>query len=318
MQDCSAGVSSCARMPAMRALHVTTAVLSLALGTSAVRAQTKNPYLDAGVRLYNGLEYEAALEQLKKATGGSPAEDAQIALFRAMVRFELGDNSGAESDFKTALVLDPDAQLPARPSPKMISLFERARTEIAKAPPPKPFAPPSPEVTSTPSPPAPPTTTTAALPPVPAPTAQTSAATTPATPKQSPPQERVIIAKPDPKASGVPRAEPDPVARALPQTMDPLSIAPVVTKPTHRSRLGRMLGGGAVALAGIGLGVGGVYFGVQSADSVKSAQRAEWQRDAVSLQNNARDQALKANLMYGAAAAAVLTGAIIAFTGGGE
>ncbi|MBS2032887.1 MAG: hypothetical protein JST54_33750 [Deltaproteobacteria bacterium] len=129
-------------------------VLAVAPGASAFAqagsgaapsvASIKNPFLKAGIRLYNELEFASALEQLKKAEsypGNSVGEDVLVHVYEGIVQYESNNKDGAETEFKTALALNIKAQLPKNVSPKISALFEKVRTELAKevevvAPPP--------------------------------------------------------------------------------------------------------------------------------------------------------------------------------------
>ncbi|MFN7133702.1 MAG: hypothetical protein ACK4N5_16615, partial [Myxococcales bacterium] len=125
----------------VRILSVALALAVLLAPMHHALAQANNPYLDAAMRLYADLEYEKALEQLNKAgsfPGNSIAQDVQINLYSGLIKLELGDKTGAESDFKTALALDPEVKLPGKQSPKIAEVFEKARADIVKARPPKP------------------------------------------------------------------------------------------------------------------------------------------------------------------------------------
>lgn len=117
------------------------AALAALLLPALAAAQSQNRYLNAAMKLYGDLEYEAALTSLEKAQkqpGNSMAEDVQIALYKGLIEFELGQTAAAESDFKAALALDETLALPKSCSPKVATLFEKARRDILKARPPKP------------------------------------------------------------------------------------------------------------------------------------------------------------------------------------
>ena len=264
-------------------------ILPVALGllvSAPAWAQSHNTYLDAGVRLYNDLEYEVALDQLKKAVGDSPAQDIQIALYRGMVRFELSLLAEAEMDFKVALALDQEAKLPGHVSPKMSALFEKSRAEIAR------------------SRPARPTPVLAAPAPTPIPVV---------IPKPTLPEAKVALVKPEPKPIDVPRTEPVAV-RSVPTSLEPEAVAPIKIeppKPTRSRGLSLGLLGGAADLGG-----GGAFLGLRSTQSVEDARSQQFQSDAVARRDTARSQALVANLAFGAAAILAVTGVVLLFGGG--
>jgi tetratricopeptide (TPR) repeat protein len=107
---------------------------------ATAHAQYQNRYLNAAMKLYGDLEFESAVESLKKAEKqtNSVAEDVQIAVYLGLIQFELGDATAAESAFKKALAIDQNAALPKRVSPKALAAFDKARKEMLKARPPTP------------------------------------------------------------------------------------------------------------------------------------------------------------------------------------
>jgi len=110
-------------------------------------------YLIAAKRLYEDLEYERSLEQLQRAKKASTQleTDVAIALYEGVLRAELRQQAEAEAAFKTGLLLNPDAPLPVKVSPKVRALFERtrveARQEVAAL---RARQPPTPAPTTTP------------------------------------------------------------------------------------------------------------------------------------------------------------------------
>lgn len=115
--------------------------LSFAAAAAKPKPDQARKYLDAAVRLYSAFEFERALEQLAKAraSAAGPELDVTIALYEGMLHLELGREEQAETAFKSALALEPNASLPTRVSPKVQQLFERLKTEMSKPlPPPQP------------------------------------------------------------------------------------------------------------------------------------------------------------------------------------
>src|SRR5882672_2008410 len=70
-------------------------------------------YLGSAAALFEKLEYEKALAQLKRAKAKSqgPEDDLKIALYEGIVLSEMGD-ANAPAAFTTALGMDPTATLP--------------------------------------------------------------------------------------------------------------------------------------------------------------------------------------------------------------
>ncbi|MBN2620408.1 hypothetical protein JXB22_04885 [candidate division WOR-3 bacterium] len=96
--------------------------------------------LEAAKSFYNGGEYESAireledaLQYLKQLKSGDQVEAHKYLAF-SYVAF--GDNEKAKVQFKKALILNPTLELdPAQVSPKIIKVFEEAKSEMATAPP---------------------------------------------------------------------------------------------------------------------------------------------------------------------------------------
>jgi hypothetical protein len=87
------------------------------------------------MKLYADLEYESALDNLKKARekgGLTDEEDIQSGLYMGLIQFELGNVPDAESAFKAALALKCELSLPKAVSPKVVTLFEKSRKDIWK------------------------------------------------------------------------------------------------------------------------------------------------------------------------------------------
>ncbi|MFL5319686.1 MAG: hypothetical protein ACJ790_08500 [Myxococcaceae bacterium] len=111
-------------------------VCALILVATAAFAETKNPYLPAAQRLFDGLEYEEAGSTLKKARdwqGNTPEDEVAIAMLEGRLSFETGDRELAGRSFKRALALDPNAQLPKLVSAKAKAFFDQCRVELGLA-----------------------------------------------------------------------------------------------------------------------------------------------------------------------------------------
>ncbi|HVG63985.1 MAG TPA: hypothetical protein VNA24_35810 [Hyalangium sp.] len=123
-------------------------------------------HLTASVRLYESLEYERALQQLQRARelSRNAEQDVIVSLYEGLILADMGQGEQALAAFKTALLLNPEAKLPVKASPKVSSDFEAMRARVrqelererqqaaahpAKSPPPadpeKPAQPPPPQ-----------------------------------------------------------------------------------------------------------------------------------------------------------------------------
>jgi hypothetical protein len=90
-------------------------------------------YLVSAAALFEKLEYEKALAQIKRAKTKSqtPEDDTLIALYEGVVLAEMGD-AQASTAFTTALGLDPQAKLPLVVSPKVQRVFDKAKASVTK------------------------------------------------------------------------------------------------------------------------------------------------------------------------------------------
>ncbi len=119
-------------------LRLSAATLGLLVALAPLnpaRAQAEaTRYLKAAERLYEALEYERALEQLAQARRlpRGLAEDVRIALFEGLIFSDMGRRADAGLAFKTGLLLDPEARLPVRASPKVEQQFEEIRAQVHK------------------------------------------------------------------------------------------------------------------------------------------------------------------------------------------
>ncbi len=128
--------------------------LSLTLvGASAARADQ----LDVGKQLYHQLDYEAArVALLRGAASPEPHRRAEAYLYLGLIDTVEGDDAGARGSFRSGLVLDPQLELPLGTSPKVAKIFNKVKSELARAnaehPPPIPPAAPPPVATPAPGP----------------------------------------------------------------------------------------------------------------------------------------------------------------------
>lgn len=110
----------------------------MVLGTTVPRvAQAQDDFqrsLLAAEQLYARGEKERALAQLQRVrelARGSTQEVA-VALREGIVLSDLGQWAKAQTAFRKGLLLDPEARLPLRVSPKLEREFEEVRTQVRK------------------------------------------------------------------------------------------------------------------------------------------------------------------------------------------
>ncbi len=109
----------------------TLVLVSLLVATTAVASEEDfQRFLNAAVRLYENLEYERALEQVRNAKkqAATPDQQSTAALYEGVMLSDLNKPDEAKAAFKEALLLKPDATLPTKVSPKVVKDFEDTRT----------------------------------------------------------------------------------------------------------------------------------------------------------------------------------------------
>ena len=108
--------------------------LLLASAPVLVQSSGAQRYLDAAALLYENLEYERALDQLKKArtVSGGVDDDVNIALYEGVVLSDLGKKDEAVAAFREGLYLKPDAQLPVKVAPKTAAAFATTRADVKR------------------------------------------------------------------------------------------------------------------------------------------------------------------------------------------
>jgi tetratricopeptide (TPR) repeat protein len=107
--------------------------IALVLLPVVSRAQEQSErYIAAAERLYESLEYERALAQFAQARRlpRSLAQDVRIALFEGLILSDMGMHEEAVAAFKSALLLEPEATLPAPTTPQVTREFEGLRKEV--------------------------------------------------------------------------------------------------------------------------------------------------------------------------------------------
>ncbi|WP_255441948.1 tetratricopeptide repeat protein [Corallococcus sp. Z5C101001] len=227
-------------------------------------------------RLYDALEYEQALSAVTRAKrlARSEGERSASAVYEGLLQADLGRREKALASFREGLSLDPEATLPVKVSPKVVGDFEAVRRELQRA---RPALARS--ATSRPGEPVPPSPRA----PAPAPEEEARA--------QDAPMR--VAAAPSVLTPSAESSRP-----ATPPGVDLKSDAR--RSPSHR------LPSVALVLLGTGVVAGGVgsYFGLQSRSNVRAARDAELTQDANRSLEDARPQALVANILFGAAIAA--------------
>jgi tetratricopeptide (TPR) repeat protein len=225
-------------------------VASTLVGLAALPAGAgDNPFLAAGIKLYENLEFETALTQLQRAEkmdGNTPAQIVQVNTYLGLVHAEMGEAEEAKSAFRTALALEARAQVPPRTSPKLAELFEATRKELWPNGPPalKPVeatvAPPPPA--REPSVQATPVEPTIASPPTPPATAIAPAVALTSTPPQGArdpgsPTAQTVAPNSSPQSIATDRGPPTPPQAARDPGPPPQPAVPpptttvVVTRP---------------------------------------------------------------------------------------
>ena len=108
-------------------------VILLTTPAFAQNAEVKK-YLNTAITLYENLEYEKALKQLKnaKSRASGPDDEAKIALLEGVVLADMGREEKALTAFKTAFSVELEAKLPVEVSPKVQAVAEKARANVRK------------------------------------------------------------------------------------------------------------------------------------------------------------------------------------------
>jgi tetratricopeptide (TPR) repeat protein len=116
-------------------------LLALLLSAAVTAAEDKpqappqqgNTHLAAAVRLYQKLDLDAALAELKEAevaAKDNEDETVQVFVYRGLIFSDTGKSNDATDMFKRALALRPWAELPADTSPRVAKVFSDARKSI--------------------------------------------------------------------------------------------------------------------------------------------------------------------------------------------
>jgi hypothetical protein len=119
--------------------------LGLPLAARAAGEEDSRNALTQVNHLYEELEFEQALQQIQLARQGprGAKEDATLLLYEGVILCELSQQEQGTASFKSALLLQPDAQLPVQVSPKVEGLFQSARQQVKSELASRPVAPPA-------------------------------------------------------------------------------------------------------------------------------------------------------------------------------
>ena len=170
------------------------AALAAALLAPA-RARAENAHLAAAQRLYQKLDLDAAMAELKEAETearehNDENEIVTVLIYKGLISADNGKSAEMTEYFKRALAMRPWVDVPADTSPRLAKLFNDSRKELWGSagqlkPPPKkiPHPRPAPAEPAAPAPaPAAPPPPAAAPTPAPAPEAAPAAQPAPASP----------------------------------------------------------------------------------------------------------------------------------------
>lgn len=105
------------------------ALCLLPVGARAASQGDAQTYLLSAKRLYEGLDYEAALTQIQLArqVPRSREQELSLLLYEGILLSELNRWDEGAASFKTALELDTAARLPVQVPPKVSARFESLR-----------------------------------------------------------------------------------------------------------------------------------------------------------------------------------------------
>ena len=258
--------------------------LSVVLPPLAARAEGEfESHIAEAVRLYDELEYELALEQLERA-GKLPHgtdEEVTLSLYKGIISADLGRWEAARAGFRSALVLNPDARLPLRVSPKVTAEFEAQRrklqSEMAR------------KRTDTPK-------VAESRPVTPMPGGMPLEAPAQVTPP--PAESREQVARPDLVPS-----RPEELTTQMAEERPWMRRVPVVSM--------------ALLGAGVAAGGAGTYFGLSSRSQVNEAREARFLNELEERHGQAQRSATTANVLFGTAGVAV-AGAVVTWLLMGE
>src|SRR5437016_5583825 len=108
-------------------------ILALILPALSARAsEAPNPFLKEARVFFEDLEYQKCVRRLEAGSDwhSEAAELVEVELLSGLCKAHMGRNAEAVDHFKTALHLNPQSELPPATSPKVISLFEDAKSRV--------------------------------------------------------------------------------------------------------------------------------------------------------------------------------------------
>jgi tetratricopeptide (TPR) repeat protein len=114
---------------------------ALVLASAALAAEEKpavtpapgNTHLAAAMRLYQKLDLDAALAELKEAevaAKDNEEETVQVFVYRGLILSDTGETAKATDMFKRALAIRPWAEVPPDTSPRIAKTFSDARKSL--------------------------------------------------------------------------------------------------------------------------------------------------------------------------------------------
>lgn len=109
-------------------------LMLVCVGSAYAQNTAVQKYMRTAITLYENLEYEKALKQLRSARlkSAGPDDEAQIALLEGIVLADMGKEDKADTAFKTAFSVNLEAKLPVDVSPKVLAIAEKARANVRK------------------------------------------------------------------------------------------------------------------------------------------------------------------------------------------
>ncbi|MDC0710381.1 hypothetical protein POL68_18030 [Stigmatella sp. ncwal1] len=119
----------------MRQKAVWMAVLMLSpwVGHAEENSRWQN-YLRSVNSLYEAFEYEQALKQLERAQrfAQTMEDDVTLSLYEGIILADMSRWEASAAAFKAALLLQIDASLPLKVSPKVEAYFEKVRKDVSR------------------------------------------------------------------------------------------------------------------------------------------------------------------------------------------
>lgn len=259
-----------------------------------------NPFVVQAKDLYSKLEFEKCLKRIAQAQQwrSSPRELLEIELYAGLCHFNLGQKPDAEERFKTALRIDPTAELPPYTTPRAVELFNKIKKSLK--PPPEKEKPVAerevPDIIESP----------------------------PEEKEKRPePRPEVVETKPQKETEARDSDFPDEEREASKKSDAPVNreLTPkkqpeedVVSRPPRSFALQKAPAIALTGVAAVGLGLG-IGFGASTKDAETRARNAEFESDFFRYKRQAEATAVAANISYGAAAAAAVVAVVLWATG---